>query len=292
VRVQRLITFYSVCVIELTSRRGQILGSTSHPDAALMWQIVRNLTVADSGGFALLICDRDAMWSAAVRARLQDAGLRVIQTPYRTPNANAERFARSIKEKCLSRLSPFGEGRRDFLSTRSRHRAGPRSAGSLKHPRSEPNARFRHACVDPHTTLDANPARRSTEHAIFDARTVETRVAVNLPRSGAMPEEPHRRISIQGRVTVDTSGAMRRTIADALRPRPRQVFVDFSGVTYVDTSGLATLLEANRIARQQSTRLVLEGLHDQPRELLRASRIDHLLDIADREPIARTNGDT
>jgi hypothetical protein len=89
VRVQRLITFYSVCVIELTSRRGQILGSTSHPDAALMWQIVRKLTVADSGGFALLICDRDAMWSAAVRARLQDAGLRVIQTPYRTPNANA-----------------------------------------------------------------------------------------------------------------------------------------------------------------------------------------------------------
>jgi transposase InsO family protein len=42
---------------------------------------------------------------------LQDAGLRVIQTPYQAPNANAyaERFVRSIKEECLDRLIPFGE---------------------------------------------------------------------------------------------------------------------------------------------------------------------------------------
>jgi hypothetical protein len=38
----------------------------------------------------VLICDRDAKWSEAVRARLQDAGLRVIQTPYRAPNAKGE----------------------------------------------------------------------------------------------------------------------------------------------------------------------------------------------------------
>ena len=76
-----------------------------------MGQIVRNLTPADTGGFRLLICDRDAKWSAAVRARLADTGLRVIQTPYRAPNANAyaERFVRSIKEECLNRRIPFGE---------------------------------------------------------------------------------------------------------------------------------------------------------------------------------------
>jgi transposase InsO family protein len=108
---QGLVTFYTVFVIELASRRVQILGSTPHPDEAFMWQIVRNLTLADAGVFRVLICDRDAKWSEAVRARLQDAGLRVIQTPYRAPNANAyaERFVRSIKEECLSRLILFGE---------------------------------------------------------------------------------------------------------------------------------------------------------------------------------------
>ena len=38
-----LVTFYTVFVIELASRRVQILGSTPHPDETFMCQIVRNL---------------------------------------------------------------------------------------------------------------------------------------------------------------------------------------------------------------------------------------------------------
>jgi anti-sigma B factor antagonist len=91
-------------------------------------------------------------------------------------------------------------------------------------------------------------------------------------------------VSIEGRIDIDTSDAMRRTIADALRSMPPAVKLDLSGVTYLDTSGVATLLEATRIARQQGTRLVLHGLTGQPRELLHFSQIDHMLDIAEREP--------
>ena len=63
------------------------------------------------GGHRVLICDRDAKWSAPVRARLGEAGIRVVQTPYQAPNANAyaERFVRSIKQECLDRVIPFGE---------------------------------------------------------------------------------------------------------------------------------------------------------------------------------------
>ena len=59
----------------------------------------------------VLICDRDTKWSAPVRARLEEAGLRVVRTPYQAPNVNAyaERFVRSIKEECLDRLIPIGE---------------------------------------------------------------------------------------------------------------------------------------------------------------------------------------
>ena len=59
----------------------------------------------------VLICDRDTKWSALVRAQLGEAGIRVVSTPYRAPNANAyaERFVRSIREECLDRMIPFGE---------------------------------------------------------------------------------------------------------------------------------------------------------------------------------------
>jgi len=44
---------------------------------------------------------------------VQGAGVRIVQTPVRAPNANAyaERFVRSMREECLDRLILFGERR-------------------------------------------------------------------------------------------------------------------------------------------------------------------------------------
>jgi putative transposase len=77
-----------------------------------MRQLVRTLTMADANQCGLLICDRDAKWSVAVRERLEEAGIRVVQTPFEAPNANsyAERFVRSMNEECPDRIIPIGEG--------------------------------------------------------------------------------------------------------------------------------------------------------------------------------------
>jgi transposase InsO family protein len=109
-----LVTYYTVFVIDLASRRVQILGSTPHPEALFMQQIVRTLTTAEGGAAHaphVLICDRDRKWSGEVRRLLNEASLRVVQTPLQAPNANAyaERFVRSIKEECLDRMIPLGE---------------------------------------------------------------------------------------------------------------------------------------------------------------------------------------
>ena len=64
-----LVTYYTVFVIDLASRRVQIVGSTPHPDELYMGQIGRALTAADAGtlvGHRMLICDRDDKWCAAV----------------------------------------------------------------------------------------------------------------------------------------------------------------------------------------------------------------------------------
>ncbi len=109
-----LVTFYTVFVIELHSRRVHIVGSTPHPDDAFMVQVMREWTAAQesrSDGPRVFLCDRDRKWSVAVRRLLEECGIRVLQTPFRAPNCNAhaERFVRSIKEECLDRFVPLGE---------------------------------------------------------------------------------------------------------------------------------------------------------------------------------------
>jgi len=108
-----LVTYYTVFVIELHSRRVQVVACTPRPDEAFRLQIARQLTGADGvlQEPRFLICDRDGKWSAAVRRVLESSSVRVIRIPFRAPNcsAHAERFIRSTKRECLDRLIPLGE---------------------------------------------------------------------------------------------------------------------------------------------------------------------------------------
>ncbi len=79
-----LVTYYTVFVIDLASRRVQIVGSMPHPEDLFMRQVGRTLTAADEGvvgGHRGLICDWDTKGSASVRERPGEAGIRVVQTP-------------------------------------------------------------------------------------------------------------------------------------------------------------------------------------------------------------------
>jgi HTH-like domain len=79
-----LVTYYTVFVIDLASRRVQIIGSTPHPNDLFMQQVSRTLTDADDGVLRaprVMICDRDRKWRGEVRRVLGDAGVRVVQTP-------------------------------------------------------------------------------------------------------------------------------------------------------------------------------------------------------------------
>jgi anti-sigma B factor antagonist len=86
-------------------------------------------------------------------------------------------------------------------------------------------------------------------------------------------------VSMQGRITIDSADQMRRRLANALRTHPTLVAVDLSDVPYMDTAGLATLIEAMRMARQQGTRLVLSGIQQQPGYLLKVTDLDHVFEI-------------
>ncbi len=109
-----LVTFYVFFVIELATRKIEVVGITPGPNESWMMQVGRNLTDPIDGFLAekeLLILDRDSKYSSAFRDLLKDAGVQIVRLPPRSPNLNAhaERFVRSIKDECLSRVIFFGE---------------------------------------------------------------------------------------------------------------------------------------------------------------------------------------
>jgi anti-anti-sigma factor len=90
-------------------------------------------------------------------------------------------------------------------------------------------------------------------------------------------------VSIEGRITINNSDEMRRELRLLLRTKPAQITVDFSGATYMDTSAVATLVEAVRTAREQGIRLVLAGLKGQPRRLLEIIEFGRMFEVAVQE---------
>src|SRR6516225_5226810 len=63
------------------------------------------------GSGRYLLHDRDTKYSAAFRAIVESVDVETLRLPARSPNLNAhaERWVRSVKEECLSKIIPFGE---------------------------------------------------------------------------------------------------------------------------------------------------------------------------------------
>jgi transposase InsO family protein len=109
-----LVTYYVLFFLHLGSRQVHIAGVTPHPNAQWMTQIARNATMEEWGCLSLgqyLIHDRDGKYCPAFQQVLDVAGVKRVPLPPRSPNLNAyaERWIRSIKEECLSRMILFGE---------------------------------------------------------------------------------------------------------------------------------------------------------------------------------------
>ncbi len=109
-----LVTDSVLFFIHLASRRVHVAGVTPHPDQGWMGQMARNVTMAEWGSLSpgeYLIHDRDGRFCPAFQRTVDAVGVRRVVLPPRSPdlNAYAERWVRSVKEECLSRLILFGE---------------------------------------------------------------------------------------------------------------------------------------------------------------------------------------
>jgi anti-sigma B factor antagonist len=91
-------------------------------------------------------------------------------------------------------------------------------------------------------------------------------------------------VSLSGKITVDDSPGLRVQLIELLQPVSFQILtVDLGEVSYVDTSGLAILLEVLKAARSKGVAFRLSRLTERPRYLLEATRLLHLFEEVENQ---------
>jgi anti-anti-sigma factor len=89
---------------------------------------------------------------------------------------------------------------------------------------------------------------------------------------------------LSGRITIDSSPGLRAELLQVLEnQRCQSLTVDFHEVSYVDTSGVAILMEVLQAARAAGKAFQLENLQQRPRYLFQAIGLLHFFDQANPE---------
>jgi anti-sigma B factor antagonist len=89
------------------------------------------------------------------------------------------------------------------------------------------------------------------------------------------PVASESRISMTGRLVIESSPRFRASLMTAIRKASSAVLViDLSALSYLDTSGVATLIEAARVASAHEVRLRVTGLIGEPRMLAQIAELD------------------
>jgi anti-sigma B factor antagonist len=87
-------------------------------------------------------------------------------------------------------------------------------------------------------------------------------------------------VAVRGEVDLYSSPRMREAILSGVSRKNPRVIVDLSGVSYMDSSGIATLVEALQLTRKHSGSLVIAGLSERVREVFELARLESVFQLA------------
>lgn len=88
-------------------------------------------------------------------------------------------------------------------------------------------------------------------------------------------------VSAEGDIDLGRSPMLRDSLRRASADRPSRLVIDLSLVDYMDSSGVATLVEALQTSRKNATALVLCGMKDKVRSIFEIARLDTVFTIAE-----------
>lgn len=85
-------------------------------------------------------------------------------------------------------------------------------------------------------------------------------------------------ISLYGDVDMQYSPQAREQILNSLNKK-QHVLVDLSNVTYIDSSGVASLVEGYQLAKNKKLEFGLIGVSNKAMQVLKLARLDQVFEI-------------
>ncbi len=93
-------------------------------------------------------------------------------------------------------------------------------------------------------------------------------------------KEKYTIIGLEGDVDLSCSPEARKSILAVLEEN-KSLLIDLAMVTYIDSSGIASLVEGYQTAKKQSLRFGLVGVSDAAMSVLKLARLDKVFPIFD-----------
>ena len=83
----------------------------------------------------------------------------------------------------------------------------------------------------------------------------------------------------KGDIDLSRAPSFRTHISAVQSKKPRKLIIDLAGVPYMDSSGVATLVEAMQNARRSGGKLILCAMQEKVRSIFEIARLDMVFTI-------------
>lgn len=100
-------------------------------------------------------------------------------------------------------------------------------------------------------------------------------------------------VDVVGDITLYNSPDVRKVVLDLLKEKKvKRVIMNLTGVRYIDSAGVASLVEGLKVSRDLKSTFALFGLSRTAREVLELTRLIKVFEVYDNEEAALQGGAT
>ena len=89
----------------------------------------------------------------------------------------------------------------------------------------------------------------------------------------------HATIFLNDKIYVSDASLLRDDLLEIIDQGVVELRMDLSGLTYIDSSGLGTLVTINKRVQEKNGRLVLMGARGLPMDLIKRTRLDKVFTL-------------